>query len=147
MPSAPGDVVGGVGLVTRSASFLLRRPRLFWLGAVPPAITSVVFVALLVLLVGNLTALTTLLTPFADGWSAGLTLTARVVVGALLVGGAVLLMVLVFTTLTLALGLLWGLMMLALVLQLPTPQRWIAWVSLFFPMYYTVLSLILHARR
>jgi phosphatidylcholine synthase len=50
-------------------------------------------------------------------------------------------------TLTLALGLLWGLMMLTLVLQLPTPQRWIAWVSLFFPMYYTVLSLILHARR
>ncbi|HUP41518.1 MAG TPA: hypothetical protein VM115_15440 [Vicinamibacterales bacterium] len=48
---------------------------------------------------------------------------------------------------TLALGLLWGLMMLALVLQLPTPQRWIAWVSLFFPMYYTALSLILHARR
>ena len=50
-------------------------------------------------------------------------------------------------TLTLALGLLWGLMMLTLVLQLPTPPRWIAWVSLFFPMYYTVLSLILHARR
>lgn len=50
-------------------------------------------------------------------------------------------------TLTLALGLLWGLMMLTLVLQLPTPQRWVAWVSLFFPMYYTVLSLILHARR
>jgi phosphatidylcholine synthase len=50
-------------------------------------------------------------------------------------------------TLTLALGLLWGLMMLTLVLQLPTPPRWVAWVSLFFPMYYTVLSLILHARR
>jgi phosphatidylcholine synthase len=50
-------------------------------------------------------------------------------------------------TLTLALGALWGLMMLTLVLQLPTPARWIAWVSLFFPMYYTVLSLILHARR
>jgi phosphatidylcholine synthase len=50
-------------------------------------------------------------------------------------------------TLTLALGALWGLMMLTLVLQLPTPRRWIAWVSLFFPVYYTVLSLILHARR
>ena len=50
-------------------------------------------------------------------------------------------------TLTLALGLLWGLMMLTLVLQLPTPPRWLAWVSLFFPMYYTVLSVILHARR
>ena len=50
-------------------------------------------------------------------------------------------------TLTLALGLLWGLMMLTLVLQLPTPPRWLAWVSLFFPMYYTILSVILHARR
>jgi CysZ protein len=104
VPSAPGDVVGGLGLVARSVSFLVRRPRLFWLGAVPPAITSVVFVVLLVLLVGYLSALTTLLTPFADGWSEGMALTARVVVGALLVGGAVLLMVLVFTTLTLALG-------------------------------------------
>lgn len=49
--------------------------------------------------------------------------------------------------LTLALGTLWGLMMLVLILQLPAPQRWIAWASLFFPVYYTVLSLVLHARR
>ncbi len=49
--------------------------------------------------------------------------------------------------LTLALGAVWGLMMLALILQLPTPPRWIAWVSLFFPVYYTALSLVLHARR
>jgi phosphatidylcholine synthase len=50
-------------------------------------------------------------------------------------------------TLTVTLGAVWSLMMLTLVLQLPTPQRWIAWVSLFFPVYYTVLSLVLHARR
>jgi phosphatidylcholine synthase len=49
--------------------------------------------------------------------------------------------------LTLALGAVWGLMMLALILQLPTPPRWIGWVSLFFPVYYTALSLVLHARR
>jgi CysZ protein len=104
VPSVPGDAVGGLGLLGRSATFLLRRPRLFWLGAVPPAITSVVFVVLLVLLVANLTALTDLLTPFAQGWSEGAAVTARVVVGALLVGGTVLLMVLVFSTLTLALG-------------------------------------------
>lgn len=104
MPSAPAEVLGGAGLLGRSASFLLRRSRLFWLGAVPPLVTSVVFVVLLVLLVAELPALTTWLTPFARAWSEGLALTARVVVGTLLVGGTVLLMVLVFSTLTLALG-------------------------------------------
>jgi phosphatidylcholine synthase len=48
---------------------------------------------------------------------------------------------------TLTLGLVWGLMMLALILQLPTPQQSIAWASLFFPVYYTALSLVLHSRR
>ena len=104
MPSAPSEVVGGAALLGRSASFLLRRPRLFWLGAVPPLITSVVFVVLLVLLVAELPVVTAWLTPFADGWTAGSALAARIVVGTLLVGGTVLLMVLVFSTLTLALG-------------------------------------------
>jgi phosphatidylcholine synthase len=48
---------------------------------------------------------------------------------------------------TVTLGLIWSLMMLALVLQLPTPQRTLAWVSLFFTAYYTGLSLVLHSRR
>jgi len=104
VPSAPGEVLGGLSLLGRAATFLLRRPRLFWLGAVPPLVTSVVFVLGLVLLVDHLAALTTALTPFADGWSPGLAQAARLVVGTLLVGGAVLLMVLVFSTLTLALG-------------------------------------------
>jgi phosphatidylcholine synthase len=49
--------------------------------------------------------------------------------------------------LTLVLAGLWSLMMLVLILQLPTPPRWIAWASLVFPVYYTALSLVLHARR
>ena len=49
--------------------------------------------------------------------------------------------------LTLTLGSLWGVMMLALILQLPTPQPSLAWLSLFFPVYYIALSLVLHARR
>ena len=104
MPSAPSELLGGAALLGRSASFLLRRPRLFWLGAVPPLVTSVVFVVLLVLLVAELPAVTTWLTPFAASWSDGLALTARIVVGTLLVGATVLLMVLVFSTLTLAIG-------------------------------------------
>ena len=50
-------------------------------------------------------------------------------------------------TLTISLGLVWSAMMLVLVLQLPAPQRWLAWLSLFFPAYYTALSLVLHSRR
>jgi phosphatidylcholine synthase len=50
-------------------------------------------------------------------------------------------------TVTLTLGSLWGLMMLVLILQMPTPQESLAWLSLFFPVYYTGLSLVLHARR
>ena len=50
-------------------------------------------------------------------------------------------------TVTLALGALWGAMMLALVLQLPDPRKPLAWLSLFFPVYYTALSLVLHTRR
>ena len=50
-------------------------------------------------------------------------------------------------TLTLALGLLWSIMMLVLILELPTPRQSLAWSSLFFPAYYTALSFVLHARR
>ena len=50
-------------------------------------------------------------------------------------------------TMTLVLGTAWGIMLLLLILQLPTPQRTMAWASLFFPVYYMALSLVLHARR
>lgn len=50
-------------------------------------------------------------------------------------------------TLTLLLGGLWGVTMLVLILQLPTPNKPLAWVSLLFPVYYTALSFVLHARR
>ena len=49
--------------------------------------------------------------------------------------------------LTISLGFVWSVMMFVLVLQLPTPNRWLGWVSLFFPAYYTALSLVLHSRR
>ena len=50
-------------------------------------------------------------------------------------------------TLTLVLGSLWAVAMLVLILQLPTPHKPLAWVSLAFPVYYTALSLVLHASR
>jgi phosphatidylcholine synthase len=49
--------------------------------------------------------------------------------------------------LTIALGLVWALMMIALIVQLPDVSRALLVGSLFFPIYYAVLSFALHARR
>jgi phosphatidylcholine synthase len=49
--------------------------------------------------------------------------------------------------LTLALGAAWGLMLAAIIVLWPSPPRWLAIGSLLFPVYYIVLSLVLHARR
>ena len=50
-------------------------------------------------------------------------------------------------TLTLVLGAIWGLLIGAIIVLWPSPPSWIAIGSLVFPVYYTVLSLVLHARR
>jgi phosphatidylcholine synthase len=49
--------------------------------------------------------------------------------------------------LTLALGLVWTVAIAVIILRWPSPPRWIAIASLVFPVYYIVLSLVLHSRR
>jgi CysZ protein len=98
------ELIMGAGLLSKGLSLITRRPRLFLLGAIPPAITSVIFTGLLIGLITQLDPLTEWLTPFADGWDRGLATTLRVLVGTAVVAAAVLLMVISFTTLTLALG-------------------------------------------
>lgn len=102
--STAGDVIAGVGLLGRGFSLLARRPRLFLLGALPPLVTSVLLTGILVLLLTRVDQLAGWLTPFAGGWGEGLAAALRMLVGLALVAGAVLLMVLTFTALTLALG-------------------------------------------
>ena len=104
MPGVVGELVVGAGLLGRGLRLIARRPRLFLLGAIPPLITSVIFTGLLVALIMELDPAVDWLTPFADGWARALATAIRVLVGAALVSGAVLLMVISFTTLTLALG-------------------------------------------
>jgi phosphatidylcholine synthase len=48
---------------------------------------------------------------------------------------------------TYGLGIVWGVCMVALLIQFPAPSRLLAWLSLFFPIYYLVVSLHLHFRR
>jgi phosphatidylcholine synthase len=48
---------------------------------------------------------------------------------------------------TIALGALWGILAVMIVWQLPTPSRPLVLVSLFFPIYYFLLSFYLQSRR
>jgi hypothetical protein len=49
--------------------------------------------------------------------------------------------------LTIAFGLVWGAMVVAIIWMMPEVRPPLLIVSLFFPVYYTVLSLVLHRRR
>lgn len=98
------EALAGVGLLGRGLALVARRPRLFLLGALPPLITSTLFVVVLVLLGTRGDGVVDALTGFADGWAPGLAALVRVLVSLALLGGAVLLMVISFTTLTLTLG-------------------------------------------
>lgn len=48
---------------------------------------------------------------------------------------------------TIALGALWGVLMIAMLWRLPAVSRPLFWASLVFPLYYLVLSLALHVGR
>ncbi|WP_047867770.1 EI24 domain-containing protein [Nocardiopsis sp. RV163] len=98
------EFLGGVGALLRGFALLLRRPRLFLLGALPALITSLVFLALFVLLVVNLTDLADWATPFADGWDPLWQGLLRGAVSVAVLAGSLLLMVIAFTTVTLTLG-------------------------------------------
>lgn len=97
------DIAGGAGLLFRGLGIVLARPRLFGLGMVPPLITSVLMIAGLVALGLNLGTLVEAITGFTQQWgTAGEVV--RAIVGAVLFLAALLVMVLTFTTITLALG-------------------------------------------
>jgi len=49
--------------------------------------------------------------------------------------------------LTLALSVIWAVQVAAIIVLWPSPPRWLAIGSLAFPVYYIVLSLLLHFRR
>ena len=104
MAGAVSEFVSGVGLLGRGLGLIVRRRRLFLTGALPPLITSILFTTVLVVLATQLDRLVPWMTPFADNWSPGLAQSIRVLVGLALVAGAVLVMVISFSALTLALG-------------------------------------------
>jgi CysZ protein len=98
------EFLAGFALLGRGLGLMARRPRLFGLGAIPPAITSLVFIAALAAVFARLDPMVAWLTPFADSWSPEMRVLIRVLVGTALVAGLVLVMVVTFTTLTLTVG-------------------------------------------
>ena len=98
------EALGGAGLLLKGAGFLTKRPKLFWLGAVPPLIMSVVFAVVITVLIVQATAIGTAITPFADRWDADARTAAHVLAGIGVVSASTLIMVISFSTLTMALG-------------------------------------------
>ena len=91
--SVLAEALGGASLLARGFVLVFTRRRLFLLGALPPLITSVIFLALLITEIGNLDRVI----PDYPTW-------VRVLIGIGAVGGSMLIMVLVFTAVTLAIG-------------------------------------------
>jgi CysZ protein len=104
VPSPGTEFISGVALLGRGLGLIVKRPRMFLLGALPPLITSILFTAVLVVLATELDRLVGWMTPFADGWDPGIATLIRFVIGIALVAGAALLMVITFSALTLTLG-------------------------------------------
>jgi CysZ protein len=98
------DAVGGAALLLKGLRFLVQRPKLFWLGAVPPFIMSVLFGGLLVFLITRLSAIGDAHTPFADSWAEAARTTMQVLAGVGVLGATLLIMIISFSTLTMAFG-------------------------------------------
>lgn len=98
------ELLTGVALLGRGLGMVLARRRVMLLGGLPPLITSIAFLALLITLISNLGRLVTVIAGFSRAWPGWLHLTTEIAIGIGLVGGSILIMVLVFSAVTLAVG-------------------------------------------
>jgi CysZ protein len=94
----------GLQALWRGFGMWRTTPRLMLLGAVPAVIVGIVFLAVFIVLMTTLPALTEAVTPFAAGWPSQLRTTTRVVLGVGLVVLAVWGMVMLFAATTLLVG-------------------------------------------
>ena len=103
-PGAVREFFAGFAVLGRGFGLWRRRPGLMLLGMLPAIVVAVVFAAVVVLLALNLEAITTAVTPFADGWDSQLARLFRLVAGLALIIGTVALGAFGFTTITLLAG-------------------------------------------
>lgn len=95
------DLAWGAGLLGKGLALVLRRPRLFGLGLVPPLISSVLMGILFVVLLFNVGSLAAALTGWASG---GLAEAMQILFSVLIVIAAVVIMAITFSSITLGLG-------------------------------------------
>lgn len=100
-PSRGAEFAAGVRYLVRGLGMIARRPKLFGLGLIPPAVTSTLLITLIVVLAFQLDTITLAL----SGWApAGFVDVIRFAIGALVLIVAVLLAVIIFSGLTLLIG-------------------------------------------
>ncbi|WP_026059686.1 EI24 domain-containing protein [Microbacterium yannicii] len=94
----------GVAFLGRGFATWRRRPGLMALGLLPAAIVGVLFLSGLIALGTFLPGITEAVTPFAEGWPSVWATVIRIAVGTALLGGALVLVAVSFTALTLLIG-------------------------------------------
>jgi CysZ protein len=93
-----------MGVLRTGFEFVVKRPRLLVIGAIPPLVTSVVTVVLLVATALHAGDAATWATPFAEGWDPGWREFFRMLFAVILFAAAVIVLVMVFSAITLAIG-------------------------------------------
>jgi CysZ protein len=99
-----GDFVTGLRYFGQGFGMLTRRPRLLFTGMLPAVLTAAILLGGMIALVANIDHLAALVTPFAEHWSGGERLVARLAAGIALIAAAVLLGLVGFTAVTLVVG-------------------------------------------
>lgn len=94
----------GIRLLGRGFRLWVTSPRLMFIGAIPGLVTLALFTVAVVLLAMNLETVASALTPFAERWDEGWRSAVRLLVAAALIAGEVLLLVYLFTAVTLLVG-------------------------------------------
>jgi CysZ protein len=98
------DFIAGVRYFGQGLGMLFSRPRLLLTGMLPAVLTTALLAGAMIALLANIGDLAALITPFADHWSGGWPEATRFAAGLTLVGSAVLVGLVGFTTLTLVVG-------------------------------------------
>jgi CysZ protein len=99
-----GGFFGGAGSFVQGVRWVARHPRWWLFGLIPALVAMVLYIVALAVLGVKAGDLAAFFTPFADGWTAGLRDTIRVLVAILIVGAGLALSVITFTAVTLAVG-------------------------------------------
>ncbi len=96
--------IDGASHLFHGMRWLMKRPRLLLLGALPAAIVSAVMAVLVVVLLLNIVDITQWATPFAQDWAEQIRWIVRVIVGLAILTAAIALLVAIFAAVTLAVG-------------------------------------------